>query len=237
MHVVPTQTHLEVEVAQREVDRQQLTLELVIEDVVVTLTFDIYVHVVATEVISERWTGETARMDSELTACHQTLTQTQDEVGIHRDGCMERNIQTHLHGCIFLRVVAHTQSCLHRLAVACRERHAHPVAVGYHLALCRLVEEINTHRRGELLLQFRIDAVQLIQVELITQESLILRSHVMEHVVRHILLVRHHPRILRMEQARTERIVDANHLLQCHQFVPVLHRLLFATTDERVDGS
>ena len=40
-----------------------------------------------------------------------------------------------------------------------------------------------------------------------------------------------------MEQSRSERVVDANHLLQCHQLVPVLHCLLFATADERVDGS
>ena len=82
-------------------------MELVVADVVVEVAVGINIHVVAPESITERGAGETAGMDGDFTARHHSSTQSQRDVGINRNGCLQRNVEAQLYRGIFLCVEAH----------------------------------------------------------------------------------------------------------------------------------
>ena len=259
MHVVPTHAHLQVEVAQVEVDRQELSLQLVIADVVVEVALGVYIHVVAAEGVAQGGTGETAWMDGNFAACHQALAQTERDVGVDGDGRLQRYVEAYLHSGILLGVVAHAAMQLHRLAFARREDEAYPVGcvprlydivpdarhlpecrfeqfLGHDTALGSLVEQVNTHGRGDFLLQPGINAVADVDVELLTQEPFVLWCHVLERLADDAMLLGHYLRTNGMQDYGLERVVDADALLQGDDVVPVAHGQLLAPSDERVDG-
>ena len=173
VHVVPTQTVLDVEVTQVVVDRDDLGLELVVADVVVAIAFAIDVNVVTPKGIGDHRADEAAGMDGQLALSHQTLAKAQGDIGADRNGGLQGDVETKLHGGIFLGVVAEASVELHRLAISGTENDLHTVGrfpflnnVGtdgagsrqglfFHgddAALGRLVKEVDTHRRGDLLL-------------------------------------------------------------------------------------
>ena len=94
VHVVPTQTVLDVEVTQVVVDRDDLGLELVVADVVVAFAFEIDVYVVTAEGVGNHRTDDTARMDGQLALGHQTLAQTQGDISTDGNGGFQRDIET-----------------------------------------------------------------------------------------------------------------------------------------------
>ena len=117
VQVVPTQTELQVEATQVEVDRYELCLRLVVADVIVALTFDIHVYIVAIEGVTQLRTGEEARMSSNLTACKHTFTQSQGDIGVDGDSGLQRDIEAYLHCRILLGVETEAGMQLQRLAI------------------------------------------------------------------------------------------------------------------------
>ncbi len=81
------------------------------------------------------------------------------------------------------------------------------------------------------MLQLDVDAVHFVQLELLPDEPLSLWCHVLEGIRDDALLLGHHPRTKRMQDYRTERVVDADALLQGDNIVPVAHGLLLASAD------
>ena len=79
---VPTQAHLQIEVAQVEVDGHKLSLELVVADVIADVAVGVDVNVVTPERVTERGTCKAAGMDGEFTTRHHALSQTQRDIGI-----------------------------------------------------------------------------------------------------------------------------------------------------------
>ena len=146
---------------------------------------------------------------------------------------------------------------LHRLTLTSRKDDTHTVSLfplfflvaisrtgGYlrqfhrqDVTFCRLVEQVHTHRSGEFLFQLGVDVVfHRCQMELLTEESLILRRHILKADLKDAVLLGHHLRAQRMQDFRTEVGLDADARLQGHDLVPVAHGLLFATTYEGIDG-
>ena len=74
-------------------------------------------------------------------------------------------------------------------------------------------------------------------MELLPEETLVLRRHVLEDKALHILPLGHHLRTKRMMYGGAEVVADAYLLLQGHQLVPMLHGFLLASTNKGVDGS
>ena len=138
---------------------------------------------------------------------------------------------------MFLHIITETSMQLHRFAVACRENDMYAIIIGNESAFCSLVEQIHTHRRGDFLLQFGIDAVSPVKVEFLSQEPFCLRRHVLERIFGHMLFLGHHFRAQRLQDNGTERIIDADALLQGYDVVPTAHGQFLTATDERVDGS
>ena len=104
------------------------------------------------------------------------------------------------------------------------------------MALGCLVEQVYTHRGSELLLQVSIDTVILLQMEFLAQELFILWCHILEGIGYHMLLLGHYLRTQGVINHRTERIIDANALLQGDDLVPMAHGLLLTSANEGVDG-
>ena len=73
VHIVPAEPVLDIEMTQIVVDGDNLSLELVVSDVIVALAFKIDIHVVAAEGIGKGWTGNTARMNGQLAAGHHSF--------------------------------------------------------------------------------------------------------------------------------------------------------------------
>ena len=122
------------------------------------------------------------------------------------------------------------------LLFAGRQLHHIAGVLRYQMTFCRLVEQVDTHGGCDLLFLGSGDAVEFGEVELLPQETLVLRRHVHELIAYDALFVGHDGRILGVEDSRTERRVDADALFQGDQFVPVAHGFLFTATDQRVDG-
>jgi len=59
------------------------------------------------------------------------------------------------------------------------EYYAHAIGPAHRAAFGRLVEQVEAHGRGELLLQARVDGVAWLDVKFALQEALILRRHVL----------------------------------------------------------
>ena len=76
VHEVPAQTHLNVDVAQVVVDRQELCLELIVKDAIVTVAVSVDVNIVAAECIAKRGTREATGMDGDFAASHHELAQS-----------------------------------------------------------------------------------------------------------------------------------------------------------------
>ena len=172
--------------AQVVIDRNDLGLELVVADVIVALPFGIDIHVVAAEGVCKHRANVAARMDGQLASCHQSLTQSQRDIGIDRYGRLQRNVKPQLYGSILLRVVANAGMQLHRLAFTGCKHHANTIGLipfflhlipnprnhrtlgnpfrqflGYKVTFGSLVEQVHTHRSGELLRHVGIDAIML----------------------------------------------------------------------------
>ena len=236
VHIVPAQAHLHVEMTHVKVDRCEFSLELVIEDVVGAVAFQIDVDIVLTERITERRSRKAARMDSQLTTCHQAFAKAQRDIGADGDGCLQRDVESQLHSSIFLSIVAHTSMELHRFAGTSREDDTHTIVVGHQSALGRLIEQIDTHGRGDGLLEPSIYTIRLAQMEFLFQETLILRRHIPENEVGNALFLSHHLWTQGMQDSGTERLFNANTLFQGNNLVPMAHSLFLAITDEGVDG-
>lgn len=80
---IPAYSHLQVEVLDIEIERQQLCLMLMVEDAVVVVTVDIYVHIVPAEGIGESRTGETERMEGDVALYHHAFAQSKRYVGVN----------------------------------------------------------------------------------------------------------------------------------------------------------
>ena len=93
VHIIPSQAHLQVEVTQGEIKGQELCLELIITDVIVKVTIRVHIHIVATEGVAERRTRKATGMDCNLASSHHSLTQSQGDIGIDRDGRLQRNVE------------------------------------------------------------------------------------------------------------------------------------------------
>ena len=104
------------------------------------------------------------------------------------------------------------------------------------MALCRLVEQVDAHGGGDLLLFGCVDAVEPGEVELLAEEPLILRCHVHEVIAHDAMFLGHDGWAQGVEDRRTERVVDADALFQGNQLVPVAHGLFLAPSDQGVDG-
>ena len=242
--------------AEVEVDGRELALELVVEDVVGAVALHVNIHVVTAELIAERRAGEAAGVDGQVGACLQALAQPDGDVGVHGHGRLQRNVESQLYGGILLDVVAEAGIELHRLALAGRQYHVYAVGllpfllkVGtdgargglallarHHAALGRLVEQVDAHGRGDFLFQPGVDVGTGGQVELLAQEALVLRCHVLEGDVDDAVLLGHHLGTQRMVFVGAETLVDADALFQRDNLVPVSHGLLLAAAHQRVDG-
>ena len=73
-------------------------------------------------------------------------------------------------------------------------------------------------------------------MELLAEELLVLRRHILKRDVDDAMLFGHHLRAQRMQYLGTECVVDADALLQGDDFVPVAHGLLLTTAHQGVDG-
>ena len=127
VHEVPAQPHLQVEVIQIEVDGNEVTLELIVEDRIGQVAFHIDVNVVAVKFKADGRTCETTRMDHQFGACLQALAQSQREIRTDGYGGLQRNVESQLHSGIFLCIETETCIKLYRLAVAGRKDDAHAV--------------------------------------------------------------------------------------------------------------
>ena len=236
MHIVPSQAQLQVEGAEVEVDGRELRLCLGVEDVVVALAVDVDVEVVAPEGEAHRGARETARVDGEVGGCHQALAQSGGDLRIDRRRSLQGDGQSGLQGGILLGIEAEAHmETAGFLFAGCQPYHIAGV-LRYQMTLCRLVEQVDTHGGRDLLFFGCGDAVEFGEVELLSQEPLILRRHVYELKAYDALFVGHDGRILGMEDCRTERRVDADALFQGDQLVPVAHGLFLAPSDQGVDG-
>ena len=242
VHEVPACRQLQVEVLEVEVDGRQLSLKLVVKNVVGPVAFHIDVYVVAAELVADGRTCEAGRVDGQVDTCLQTLAQSEGDVGVDRHGCLQRDVEAQLHGGILLGVEAEPRMQLHVLAVACREHHAHTVAIGHQTALGCLVEQVDAHTGGKLLLQGSIDIAVILtlllvlEVEFLSDEPFVLGFHVLERVAGNALPLGEHLRTQRVENGWTERLAESHALLQADDVVPVAHGFLLTATDERVDG-
>ena len=233
VHIVPLDTHLEVKGAQVEVDGCQLRLCLVIQQVIVAIAIHIDIQVVASEGETQRRTGETARVEHQVGTQFDALTQPQGEVGADRCRGLQRHVETHLQGGILLGVEAETHIQTVGTLPASREtHHVGGILRGDQSALRRRIEEVDTHGGRDLLFLRGVDAVELREVELLTQELLIALRHVLELKACHALFIGHDLGIHGVEEFRTERIADADALFQGDQLVPVAHRLLLTASDQ-----
>ena len=73
-------------------------------------------------------------------------------------------------------------------------------------------------------------------MELLAQELLVRRRHILEVIGYHMLFLRHHLRAQRVVNHGAERVVDADALLQGDDLVPVAHGLLLTSANQGVDG-
>ena len=73
VHIVPTQTKLQIEVTQVEIDRCQLALELIIEDIVFAIALHIHIHVVAAESVAEHRACEETGVNGQFCTRHQAF--------------------------------------------------------------------------------------------------------------------------------------------------------------------
>ena len=129
VHVVPAEAELDVEVTEVMIDWCELSLELVVENIIGAVSIEINIHIVAAEFVTEPGPCETARVDGQFGSCLQSLTQSHGNIGAHGHGCLKRNVKAELDGGIFLGVVAETGMELHRLSIACREDDTHTVGL------------------------------------------------------------------------------------------------------------
>ena len=74
-------------------------------------------------------------------------------------------------------------------------------------------------------------------MELLTQELLVLGCHILKLTADDVHLFRHHRWTQGTQADRLKVWSNANTVLQGDQFVPMAPGLLFATTEQRVDGS
>ena len=73
-------------------------------------------------------------------------------------------------------------------------------------------------------------------MELLTEESLILRRHILKADLEDAVFFSHHLRAQWMIEFRTVAGLDADALFQGHDLVPVAHGLFLTATYKRVDG-
>ena len=73
-------------------------------------------------------------------------------------------------------------------------------------------------------------------MELLSEKPLCRRRHIFEGISENALFLRHHLWTQWLQDGGTERLIDADALLQGDDVVPVTHGLLLASTDECVDG-
>ena len=99
-----------------------------------------------------------------------------------------------------------------------------------------LVEEVHTHGGGNLFLSMRVDAVVSVQVELRTDEMLVVRGDVLKDKTIDFHLLCQHRRILGGVDFWLEIIADANAPFQGDEFVPMFHGFILTSLDEFVDG-
>ena len=95
-HVVPAQSHLQVEVAEVVVEGNEVHLMVMIEDAVVAVAIDIDVYVVAAEGIVHGRTAKAARMYGPGSVYHHAFAQSHRQVGVHGDGSLHGEFGTHL---------------------------------------------------------------------------------------------------------------------------------------------
>ena len=74
VHIVPTKAHLQVEVAQIEVDWQELGLQLVVTDIIIQIAIRVDIHIITTVAIAEHRTGKADGMDGYFSTYHHELT-------------------------------------------------------------------------------------------------------------------------------------------------------------------
>ena len=99
------------------------------------------------ERIAESGACKESGVDGNLATSHQSLTQSERDVGFDRDGRLQRYVKSQQDSGMFFRIIAHAGMKLQRLPFTCREDDTHTVSLRYQLALSCLVEEIHTHRR------------------------------------------------------------------------------------------
>ena len=73
-------------------------------------------------------------------------------------------------------------------------------------------------------------------MEFLPEEPLSRWCHILESIASDALLLGHHLRTQRMQDDRTERLVDADALLQSDDVVPMAHSQLLTSADEGIDG-
>ena len=176
-------------------------------------------------------------MGRQLASSHNTLAQTDRQLSIHRHRrLLQGQFQPQQDGSIFLSIEPQPHMSLSRLALASGKHHKHAIIIRQEPTFGRLVEEVHTHRSGELLLQIGINTVVFPQMELLAKETLVFRRHVLVHIVLNPLTLSHNLRTERMISGRDKALGKVQILLQGHQLVIVSHSLLLATTDKRIDG-
>ena len=73
VHIVPSDTHLQVKVAQVKADGQEFSLELIVENVIIPLSVKIEIHIVAEECIAEFRTCKTTWMNGNFSTGHHSF--------------------------------------------------------------------------------------------------------------------------------------------------------------------
>ena len=188
-----------------------------------------------TEFVRQRRTDVAPREESKVCPGHDSLAQSQGDIGLPRYLCAQREGGIGLHGHHFLVVEAQSDAQFAALLGVGRENHG-----GIRLVLQVeaiggfLVEEVAAYGGGDERGPVVVDAVAFVQPEFCTQEQGVHLGHVL---VAHIADAIAFLGALSILQTTAERHgLQSQLLFQFHEFIPLRHGGFLTSANERIDG-